>query len=98
MRQGAGMRSERPWREALGRAVEVVAGLTAVDGATLINDQYELLAFGAKIGTREGGAQVEQVLTTEPVVGAAASVVNPNIWVEPGTCQRRSSSRISAIR
>lgn len=77
MRQGAGMRSERSWREALGRAVDVVAGLTAVDGATLINDQYELLAFGAKIGPREGGAQVEQVLATEPVVGAAASVVNP---------------------
>ena len=77
MRQGAGVRSERPWREALGRAVDVVAGLTAVDGATLINDQYELLAFGVKIGTREGGAQVEQVLMTEPVVGAAASVVKP---------------------
>ena len=77
MRQGAGVRGGRPWREALGRAVDVVAGLTAVDGATLINDQYELLAFGAKIGPREGGAQVEQVLTTEPVVGAAASVVKP---------------------
>jgi Probable sensor domain DACNV len=75
MRQGAGMRSDRHWREALGRAVDVVAGLTAVDGATLINDQYELLAFGAKIGPRAGGAQVEQVLRTEPVVGAAASVV-----------------------
>src|SRR5262245_1801138 len=77
MRQGAGMRSERPWREALGRAVDVVAGLTAVDGATLITDQYELLAFGAKIGPRERGAQVERLLTTEPVVGAAASVVKP---------------------
>lgn len=77
MRQGVGMRSERPWRQALGRAVDVVAGLTAVDGATLINDQYELLAFGAKIGPRAGGAQVEQVLTTEPVIGAAPSVVNP---------------------
>src|SRR5215468_3451927 len=77
MRQGADMRSERTWREALGRAGDVVAGLTAVDGVTLINDQYELLAFGAKIGMREGGAQVEQVLTTEPVVGAAASVVKP---------------------
>jgi sensor domain DACNV-containing protein len=77
MRLGASVRSERPWQEALGRAVDVVAGLTAVDGATLINDQYELLAFGAKIGTREGGAQVEQVLMTEPVVGAAALVVNP---------------------
>src|SRR5215510_4248129 len=62
MRQDAGMRSERPWQEALSRAVDVVAGLTAVDGATLINDQYELLAFGAKIGMREGGAQVEQVM------------------------------------
>jgi sensor domain DACNV-containing protein len=77
MRQGLGMRSERHWQEALGRAVDVVSGLTAVDGATLINDQYELLAFGAKIGPRERGAQVEQVLTTEPVIGAAASVVKP---------------------
>jgi len=77
MRQGAGMRSERSWQEALGRAVDVVAGLTAVDGATLINDQYELLAFGAKIGPRGGCEQVEQVLTTEPVVGAAALVVKP---------------------
>src|SRR5215475_20039 len=77
VRQGAGMRSERHWREAVGRAVDVIAGLTAVDGATLINDQYELLAFGAKIGTREGGAQVEQVLMTEPVVGDVASVVKP---------------------
>src|SRR5262250_451986 len=70
MQQGADMRSERPWREALGQAVDVVAGLTAVDGATLISDQYELLAFGAKIGPREGGAQVEKVLMTEPVIGA----------------------------
>jgi hypothetical protein len=77
MRQGADMRSERLWREALGRTVDVVAGLTAVDGATLINDQYELLAFGAKIGPREGCVQVEQVLTTEPVVGASATVVRP---------------------
>ncbi len=69
------MRSERSWREALGRAVDVVAGLTAVDGATLINDQFELLAFGAKIGTREGSTQIEQVLMTEPVLGATASVV-----------------------
>jgi hypothetical protein len=77
MRQGARVWSEQHWREALGRAVDVVAGLTAVDGATLINDQYELLAFGAKIGPRETSVQVEQVLMTEPVVGVAASVVKP---------------------
>jgi hypothetical protein len=77
MRQEESERSERPWQEALRRAVDVVAGLTAVDGAVLISDQYEMLAFGAKIGRREGGAQVEQVVMTEPVVGAAPLVVNP---------------------
>jgi hypothetical protein len=76
-RQDAGERSRHPWQEALSRAVEVVAGLTAVDGATLIDEQYAVLAFGAKIGAREGSAQVERVFLTEPVVGAAASVVTP---------------------
>ena len=33
----------------LKRAVDAIAGLTAVDGATIINDRYDLLAFGAKI-------------------------------------------------
>src|SRR5207244_4036514 len=77
MRQEASERSRRSWQEALRRAVDAIAGLTAVDGAALINNQYELLAFGAKIGRREGGAQVERVIMTEPVVGAAASIVNP---------------------
>ncbi len=31
------------------RAVDALAGLTAVDGATLVGDRYELIAFGAKI-------------------------------------------------
>jgi hypothetical protein len=65
------------WQEALMDAVEAISGLTAVDGATVISDQYELLAFGAKIGRRDGGAQVEQVIVTEPVLGGAASVVHP---------------------
>lgn len=77
MRQEAGKRSERPWQEALRRAVDVVAGLTAVDGATLISDQHELLAFGAKIRRREGSAPVEQVLMTEPIVGSSVSIVHP---------------------
>lgn len=77
MRQEAGERNRRLWQEALIDAVEAIAGMTAVDGATIISDQYELLAFGAKIGRREGGAQVEQVIVTEPVVGSTASVVYP---------------------
>jgi hypothetical protein len=48
-----------------------------VDGATVISDQYEVLTFGAKIVRRDGGAQVEQVVVTEPVLGSEASVVPP---------------------
>jgi hypothetical protein len=76
MRQGPSERN-RLWQEALIDAVEAIAGMTAVDGATIITDQYELLAFGAKIGRRDGGAQVEQVILTEPVVGNAATIVHP---------------------
>lgn len=65
------------WQEALLDAVEAIGGLTAVDGATIISDQYEVLAFGAKIRHRDGGRQVEQVIVTEPVVGNVASIVHP---------------------
>ena len=44
----------RRWADALRRAVDGVAGLTAVDVATVISDQYEVLAFGAKIVGRDG--------------------------------------------
>jgi hypothetical protein len=62
-------RQERLWQSALRREVESVAGLTAVDGATVISDQYEVLAFGAKIGRSKGNAPVKRVVITEPVVG-----------------------------
>ncbi len=65
------------WQEALSPAVEAVAGLTAVDGAVVLTDGYELLGFGAKIGRRKGCPQVEQVAVTEPVVGGTPSVVHP---------------------
>lgn len=77
MRRDGEERMRREWQAALRRAVETIAGLTAVDGAALITNQYELLAFGAKITRREGGAQVEQVIVTEPVIGSTASVVQP---------------------
>jgi hypothetical protein len=43
-----------PWRDSVREAVDALAGLTAVDGATVMTFQFELLAFGAKIGRREG--------------------------------------------
>jgi len=69
--------SEDLWEEAVPRAVDTIAGLTAVDGATVINDQYEVLAFGAKIGRPAGAVQVEQMVVTEPIVGDHAEVVPP---------------------
>ncbi|MBD0325173.1 MAG: hypothetical protein ICV68_02010 [Pyrinomonadaceae bacterium] len=77
MRQEASERTRRLWQESLLDAVEAIAGLTAVDGATVISDQYELLAFGVKIARREGGAQVERVVVTEPIIGGGAAVVHP---------------------
>jgi hypothetical protein len=65
------------WQDDLRRAVDAVAGLTAVDGATIMTDRYELVAFGAKISRRRGQAQVERVVVTEPVEGAAIDVATP---------------------
>jgi hypothetical protein len=67
----------RRWEAELENAVDLIAGLTAVDGATVITDRYELIAFGAKIARRDGHARVEQVMVTEPIEGMAPAVVHP---------------------
>lgn len=76
-RQDPTERRRSAWREAFQRAVEGIGGLTAVDGATVLSDRYELLAFGAKIGRAEWGVPVERVVVTEPVLGGGAAVVHP---------------------
>jgi DNA integrity scanning protein DisA with diadenylate cyclase activity len=63
--------------EALGRVVDAVAGLTAVDGATVISDRYEVLGFGVKIRRPDGRPLVERVAVSEPIEGGAAMVVAP---------------------
>lgn len=68
---------EHEWAEAIARAIEALAGLTAVDGATIITDRHELHAFGAKIGRRDGGAPVEEIVVTEPIVGGTATRMHP---------------------
>ena len=42
LRRDDGM-PEHEWTEAIHRAIDALAGLTAVDGATVMSDQYELL-------------------------------------------------------
>jgi hypothetical protein len=69
--------NESNWIAALSSAVETVAGLTAVDGATIISNEYDVVAFGATIRRAAGRAQVEQIMLTEPIVGNMPFVVPP---------------------
>jgi hypothetical protein len=77
MREDAGERNQRRWQDALHPTIETIAGLTAVDGATVITNEYEVLAFGAKIGRRDGWPRVQEVVVTEPIEGSAAAMVHP---------------------
>ena len=67
----------KQWEGAVRRAVDTIGGMTAVDGATVINDRYEVLAFGAKIRRNEGSMPVDKWVITEPVVGNLPIVVQP---------------------
>ena len=75
---GEDKRATGAWRDALGRVVDEVAGLTAVDGATILNDRYELLAFGAKIIRRRGSPQVSRLVMMEPVEDSEPQSIEPS--------------------
>jgi hypothetical protein len=77
MREDPGERHQRRWQDALHPTIEAIAGLTAVDGATVITNDYEVLAFGAKIGRRDGWPRAQEVVVTEPIEGSAAAIVHP---------------------
>lgn len=68
----------RGWQDEMEDSVQAVAGLTAVDGAALLTDRYELLAFGAKIARRDGSSLVEQTAVSEPIEGGEAAIVHPS--------------------
>ncbi len=70
-------RSLSLWQDEVNRTVESIAGLTAVDGATIITDRLEVMAFGAKIGLSSNGIPVEQMMVTEPVIGNAGITIHP---------------------
>ncbi|MHB1176697.1 MAG: putative sensor domain DACNV-containing protein [Daejeonella sp.] len=77
MRQDISNWSNGVWQGELSREIDSIAGLTAIDGATVITDKHEVLAFGAKIGRTDGSPRVERVLITEPIVGGDGVIVNP---------------------
>lgn len=65
------------WKEEFSKEIACVAGLTAVDGATIINDRHELLAFGAKITRPHGNETVKEIMVTEPIIDSAAQIMAP---------------------
>lgn len=70
--------AERDWQDEMDDTIQAIAGLTAVDGAALITDRFELLAFGAKIARRDGWPLVERTAVTEPIEGGEALIVHPS--------------------
>ncbi|MCP2044902.1 putative sensor domain DACNV-containing protein [Pontibacter sp. HSC-36F09] len=65
------------WPDEMKRAIDAMAGFTAVDGATIISDKYELYGFGAKIDRKLGSTPVEKLILTEPVIGGGAIIDQP---------------------
>lgn len=72
--------SDNAWQQTMRSTVDGIAGLTAVDGATVMSDRYGLLAFGAKIKLPTGSTPVEKVLMKEPVVGDTA-ILSDVAWI-----------------
>jgi hypothetical protein len=77
IKEASGPDQPRHWHDSFKEAIDAVAGLTAVDGAAVMADNHELLAFGAKITRRRGAPLVEHVTLTEPIEGGRAQVVTP---------------------
>ncbi len=71
-------RRTHEWQEDLRRSVDAIAGLTAVDGATVMTSGYNVLAFGAKIMRRRSRAPVERVMVTEPIRDHAPEMMTPS--------------------
>jgi len=69
--------SEIFWQSALKREIEHLAGLTAIDGATVISDRFELLAFGVKTGRANSSSHIQELSFCEPVNGSKPEIVHP---------------------
>lgn len=65
------------WQEDIRRAIGIVGGFTAVDGATVITDDYHMLAFGAKVSRAETSTPVDKMVLTEPVVDSVPRYLHP---------------------
>ena len=70
-------RKKLEWQESLLQAIDLIGGFTAVDGATIITNKYDLLAFGAKAARSEKSSPVGQIIITEPIAEGKATRIHP---------------------
>ncbi|MFC6100733.1 putative sensor domain DACNV-containing protein [Olivibacter domesticus] len=68
---------EVDWKENILKIVDIIGGFTAIDGATVITKNYELLAFGAKVARAAKNSPVPKVFITEPIVGQEPEILDP---------------------
>ncbi|MFN8415485.1 MAG: hypothetical protein U0U66_04040 [Cytophagaceae bacterium] len=65
------------WKRAVAKEIDKIAGLTAIDGAIIMNDSLEVIAFGEKIIRAGNNPIVESILLTEPTIGFEPKTVHP---------------------
>lgn len=75
----SGRDDEHRWMDELRLAISGLGGVTAVDGATVMNERLELLAFGAKIRRADGAVEVSEVVLLEPILGHSPTLVGPDV-------------------
>ncbi len=78
LEQPAQDRATAEWSDAVSKVIDGLGGLTAVDGATIMNERHDLLAFGAKLARREGSAAVNRISVTEPILGSRPFIIAPS--------------------
>src|SRR5262249_32441500 len=77
MRRADQEHGRREWQEELEDLVEHVAGLTAVDGATILTGRGGGRGFGGKVSRRQEASPVEEIGVTEPIEGGEAAIIHP---------------------
>lgn len=66
------------WKDSLLRAIEIIGGFTAIDGATIINQKRELIAYGAKVTRAERSKPVSKLISSESISGAEPTLHHPS--------------------
>ena len=62
--------------ETLRRMISAVGGYSAIDGATVITEDHQLLAFGAKVARSPHALPVARLMITEPVAGSVVQLLD----------------------